>query len=121
MARSKDQLTDVLQVEYDTLVKMTRIYCSANCHAGACPCGSCSELLAYAARRLARCPYGDIKPTCAKCPIHCYSRDNREQVRQIMRYAGPRMLFRHPITAVRHLLHSRKPVPERPRRKKANQ
>jgi hypothetical protein len=28
----------------------------------------------------------------------------REQIRQVMRYAGPRMLLHHPIHAVLHLL-----------------
>jgi hypothetical protein len=26
----------------------------------------------------------------------------REQVKEVMRYAGPRMIFRHPVLAVMH-------------------
>ncbi len=37
----------------------------------------------------------------------------RERVRVVMRYAGPRMLFRHPILAVRHLLDERRPLSEK--------
>jgi hypothetical protein len=29
----------------------------------------------------------------------------RERIRQVMRYAGPRMLFNHPILSVFHLIH----------------
>jgi hypothetical protein len=69
-------------------------------------------LLEYAETKLDGCPYGEAKPTCRKCPIHCYRPEPKEQMRQIMLYAGPRMLFSHPILALRHLLHERKPVPE---------
>jgi len=44
------------------------------------------------------------KPTCAKCPVHCYQRDRREQARVMMRYAGPRMLWEHPVLSLRHWL-----------------
>jgi hypothetical protein len=42
------------------------------------------------------------KPVCVKCPVHCYQRFRREQVKAVMRYAGPRMLWRHPILSLRH-------------------
>ncbi|MDW2205093.1 nitrous oxide-stimulated promoter family protein, partial [Vibrio sp. 1636] len=32
----------------------------------------------------------------------------------VMRYSGPRMLLKHPILAVRHLLHEKREVPEKP-------
>jgi hypothetical protein len=54
--------------------------------------------------RLDTCPFQAGKTTCAKCPIHCYKPDMREQVRTVMRYAGPRMLLRHPILALWHLV-----------------
>jgi len=50
---------------------------------------------------MSRCPFGPDKPTCAKCPIHCYKPQVRERVREVMRFAGPRMLLRHPVLAVR--------------------
>lgn len=37
------------------------------------------------------------------CPVHCYKRDMRERMRQVMRYAGPRMLWVHPVAALRHV------------------
>ena len=61
------------------------------------------ELLAYAHARLDRCPFGEGKKTCRRCPVHCYKRDMRERMRQVMRYAGPRMIGVHPVAALRHL------------------
>ena len=77
-------------------------------------CDSCAALLVYATRRLDRCVFGDNKPTCAKCTVHCYSAEKREDVRAVMRYAGPRMMWRHPVLAVRHVLDGRRPAPALP-------
>jgi len=60
--------------------------------------------LRYADGRLEKCPYGTDKPTCARCPIHCYKREQREQARTVMKYAGPRMPGRHPWLSLAHLL-----------------
>ena len=35
-------------------------------------------------------------------------------MKRIMRWAGPRMLWRHPILTIRHLIDDRRPVPELP-------
>ncbi len=67
-------------------------------------CAECLELARYAALRLGRCPWGGAKPVCAKCAVHCYSPDMRRRIREVMRYAGPRMLFLHPVLGLRHLL-----------------
>ena len=83
---------------------MTGIYCSDHHDAGGDDlCGECRRFLDYAEQRLLKCPYGQAKPTCAKCPIHCYKRVQREQARVIMRYSGPRMMFRHPWLSLLHL------------------
>lgn len=95
-----------LKREHETLVAMTRIYCAhhhpGHPDAGMCP--DCQGLMAYAEKRLQKCPYGPDKPTCAKCPVHCYKPAQREEARQIMRFAGPRMTWRHPIYSLFHLL-----------------
>jgi hypothetical protein len=67
-------------------------------------CSDCEALLAYAGHRLARCRFGQSKPTCAHCTVHCYERSRREQIRAVMRYSGPRMTARHPILALAHLV-----------------
>jgi hypothetical protein len=84
---------------------MTGIYCSDHHGTGTGnPCEECRDFLAYAEQRLLKCPYGQEKPTCAKCPIHCYKRVQKEQARVIMRYAGPRMMLRHPWLSLLHLV-----------------
>jgi hypothetical protein len=106
--------------ELNTLAAMLRIYCRDH-HAAAAPdeqglCAECGELLAYARKRLAGCPFGVDKPTCAHCQIHCYGPQQREAVRVVMRHAGPRMLWRHPLLALAHLLiDGRRPAPPKPR------
>ena len=67
-------------------------------------CPECAALLDYALRRLDSCRFGNGKPSCRKCPVHCYRADMRERIRTVMRWAGPRMIFHHPIAATRHLL-----------------
>ncbi len=83
-------------------------------------CADCQELFDYSCFRLAKCPYKEEKPTCEKCPIHCYRPDQRRLIREVMRYAGPRILLEHPILAVKHMIASRRPVPpprsKRPKR-----
>jgi hypothetical protein len=88
-----------------TMSKMVGIYCSAH-HgtSGDALCADCRVFLDYAETRLHKCPYGEEKPTCANCPVHCYKPAQREQARKIMRFAGPRMLLRHPLLAIRHQL-----------------
>ena len=67
-------------------------------------CPECAALLDYALRRLDSCRFGNGKPSCRKCPVHCYRADMRERIRTVMRWAGPRMIFHHPLAATRHLL-----------------
>jgi hypothetical protein len=100
--------------ELKTIAVMLRIACRDRHGAAAGLCAECEALLQYATRRLALCPYGADKPTCANCRIHCYGRRQREQVRETMRYAGPRMLLRHPYLAVMHIVDGRRPAPPRP-------
>lgn len=66
-------------------------------------CPDCAELLEYALSRLSRCPFGVKKTSCRKCPVHCYRPDMKVRIRAVMRYSGPRMMFYHPVAALRHL------------------
>lgn len=98
-----------------TVAAMIRIYCEGLHGASHGElCGSCADHLDYAHGRLARCPFGGEKTTCRNCPIHCYRAGEREAMRNVMRYAGPRMLARHPIAAIRHLWIERKEPPPWP-------
>lgn len=98
--------------EKKTVAAMIRIYCRDKHGGRAGLCETCRQLEAYALQRLDKCPFGDAKSTCARCPVHCYRPAMREQIRQVMRYAGPRMLLHHPVLAVRHLLDERKAAPK---------
>ncbi|ACS85835.1 nitrous oxide-stimulated promoter family protein [Musicola paradisiaca] len=73
-----------------------------------------TQLLAYAVKRLEKCYYGENKPACKHCPIHCYQPAKREAIKAVMRWSGPRMLIHHPILAIRHLIDDHKPVPPKP-------
>ncbi len=87
---------------------MVAMYCGDHHGGGEELCAECGELLAYARRRLGACPFGADKPTCAKCPVHCYAPAARERVREVMRHSGPRMLARHPALGVAHLIDGRR-------------
>jgi len=94
-----------LRREFRTMEHMVDLYCRAH-HAGSGSgrCPRCEQFLAYAERRLQKCPYGEDKPTCANCPIHCYKPEPREFAREMMRWSGPRMMTRHPYLALMHVL-----------------
>jgi len=94
--------------ELKTIRAMLRIACRERHGTAAGLCAECTALADYAARRLAFCPYGADKPTCVNCRIHCYGP---------RRFAGPRMLLRHPYLAVMHVVDGRRPAP--PRRNEA--
>lgn len=87
---------------------MILIYCKAHHAPGGGLCPDCADLMGYAGRRIEKCPFGAGKPVCNQCTVHCYKPDMRERIREVMRYAGPRMLAYHPVLAVRHLLRSRR-------------
>jgi hypothetical protein len=111
-----------LKSERRMINAMIALYCREQHAGGRELCPDCVGLAMYANQRLDKCPYPEAeKPTCAQCPIHCYKPVCREQIRVVMRYAGPRMLTRRPVLAVRHLLHGRRPIPERPRRRPEGQ
>ena len=96
--------------ELKTLETMIGMYCRHH-HDGRPLCAECADLSEYAQRRLERCVFGDAKPTCANCVVHCYRADMRERVRTMMRWAGPRMLFRHPVIGILHKLDGLRPAP----------
>ena len=100
--------------EKRTLATMIRIYCRQQHHTAQGLCPECNELLDYAKKRLDRCPYQDGKTTCAKCPIHCYRPAMRTRIREVMRYAGPRMIYLHPIMAAFHMIDGLRQEPLEP-------
>ena len=91
--------------ERSTVRKMIAIYCRDQHGRGSGLCEACEALHAYAMERLDRCPFGPGKSPCSKCPVHCYRPEMRERIRDVMRYAGPRMWLRDPLATLRHILH----------------
>lgn len=93
--------------EKSTVSMMIALYCRKN-HGGHALCPECAALDAYARQRSDRCPMMETKTFCSNCRIHCYRPDMRARIREVMRFSGPRMIFHHPIMALRHVIETRK-------------
>lgn len=90
--------------EWQTVLTMITLYCRHHHHGdGTALCTECQALADYAEVRLSRCRFAANKPTCRRCPVHCYRPDMRQRMQAVMRYAGPRMFLRHPLMSLRHL------------------
>ena len=85
---------------------MIALYCRKK-HSTKELCNDCRALLEYADRRTMACPRMAEKTFCSQCESHCYRQDMRERIREVMRFAGPRIIFYHPIAALRHLYYSK--------------
>ena len=91
--------------ERETVTCMISLYCHhkhGSAHGVMCP--QCAELHEYAMKRLSACPFQAGKTTCGKCKVHCYRPDMRERIREVMKFSGPRMMWRHPYLAFMHFL-----------------
>lgn len=66
-------------------------------------------LKAYACSRIDKCPFMAEKTFCSQCRVQCYGQKEREQIREVMKYSGPRMLFRKPGMVIRHALAGKDP------------
>lgn len=93
--------------EKETVSLMIALYCRKN-HGGKEFCPECAALKDYAWKRIDKCPLMETKTFCSNCKVHCYKADMRERIRAVMRFSGPRMLFHHPVMAVRHLIETKK-------------
>ncbi|MEI7503464.1 MAG: nitrous oxide-stimulated promoter family protein [Paludibacter sp.] len=92
-----------IEAEKRTVTYMIGLYCRKK-HKINTLCSDCEQLKNYALERLDKCPFGDEKTACKDCKVHCYKVDRREQIRQVMRFAGPRMLIYYPLDYFRHLM-----------------
>ena len=94
--------------EKEVVSEMIALYCRKQ-HGrknGLCP--ECEALAAYAGQRSDKCPFMETKTFCSNCKVHCYKPEMREKIRAVMRFSGPRMIFRRPVTALRHVLEVKK-------------
>lgn len=87
---------------------MIRLYCKKQHGTKKALCPECEALAQYAMLRSDRCPFMETKTFCTNCRVHCYKPEMRENIRQVMRFSGPRMIFYHPVLAVRHVIESKK-------------
>lgn len=94
--------------EKSTVTRMIRIYCHKKHGTKNTLCPDCAALSRYAMQRSDKCPFMETKTFCSNCRVHCYKPEMREKIRAVMRFSGPRMLFYHPIMAVRHVIESKK-------------
>lgn len=107
-----DKVEKKRQKEQYVVEEMIRLYCRKN-HPKAkrqkgLMCPECQELLNYARLRSKKCPFMKEKTFCANCKVHCYKPEMREQIRQVMRFSGSKMLLYHPVLAIWHLVCSNK-------------
>jgi hypothetical protein len=103
--------------EKATLRAMIGLYCRDLHHSGDVLCEECAALLEYALARLDKCTFGADKPKCSDCTVHCYKPAMRERIRDVMRYSGPRMMVRHPVLALGHVVDGVLHRPAKPARK----
>ncbi|MBF0608473.1 MAG: nitrous oxide-stimulated promoter family protein [Candidatus Magnetobacterium sp. LHC-1] len=97
-----------IAIEKKSVKIMIDMYCKKHHPEVYGSCSQCSELLNYSWMRLDKCVYQNDKPTCSKCPIHCYKPAMRQKIKAVMRYSGKWMIFKTPILAILHSLYGLK-------------
>ncbi|MDD5674088.1 MAG: nitrous oxide-stimulated promoter family protein [Chitinivibrionales bacterium] len=95
--------------EAKTIRVMVGLYCRDQHGFAVQPCPECAEIISYVLGKLEKCPWGEKKPVCAQCTIHCYEKSMRARIAKVMRHSGPRMAARHPLLALSHLLNKFSP------------
>lgn len=106
--KRKIRVEDKREREKEMVSLMIKIYCRKNHHCKTGLCEDCAELDTYARLRSDKCPFMESKTFCSNCKVHCYKLEMREKIRKVMRFSGPRMIFYHPVAAIRHVIESRK-------------
>lgn len=90
-----------IETEIVLIEKMIGLYCKKQ-HKQVPLCADCTALSEYARARLRHCPFGNNKTSCSECSIHCYKKDMQEQIKKVMRFSGPRILFYFPFLAFQY-------------------
>lgn len=103
MKITKD-ITSKREREKVMVTEMIALYCRRHHGTLGALCSDCAELAQYARDRSDHCPFMEHKTFCSNCKVHCYRGDMRTRIREVMRFSGPRMLFHHPVMAVRHVI-----------------
>lgn len=98
-----ESIEEKREQEEETVSRMISIYCHAKHHTKKGLCPECLQLEEYARSRSRQCPFMESKTFCSCCKVHCYRPDMKEQIRQVMRFSGWRMMFVDPVQALRHV------------------
>lgn len=101
-------IQDKRQREKQMVSQMIALYCRRTHHTRGALCPDCAALNQYACARSDRCPFMETKTFCSNCRVHCYKPDMREKIRIVMRFSGPRMIFYHPVAAIRHVVETKR-------------
>ena len=88
--------------------QMIQLYCRKKHNTKGELCEECRSLTEYALLRSDKCPFMETKTFCSNCKVHCYKPDMREQIKDVMRFSGPRMMLYHPVAAIRHVIESKR-------------
>lgn len=99
-----------IQEEKDLIETMISIYCKGKGHKrkeNQELCESCNELKIFAFLQINKCVKLDTnqKAICGLCKYKCYSRNKEMELKmkEVMKYSGPRMIFKHPIKTIKHV------------------
>lgn len=103
-----DKIVKKREREKKMVSLMIKLYCNKRHHTGKVLCEECTQLNEYAIMRSDKCPFMETKTFCSNCKVHCYKQNMREKIRKVMRFSGPRMIFRHPVAAIRHVVESKR-------------
>lgn len=62
------------------------------------------ELVMKAFRHAERCPHSFYKTFCHQCPTTCYKLTDLEQIEPIMKYAGRKIMMKHPLIGTKFVI-----------------
>lgn len=96
-----------IEKEKDIVEEMISLYCRKNHKIKDEICEECEALKIYALSRTENCPImknTQAKGFCSRCKVRCYEPIAREKIRKVMRFSGHRLLFKHPILVIKHLI-----------------
>ena len=103
--RTAEQTERKRETEKQVIAQMIALYCKGQGHTRGEDglCAQCRALTAYVIQRSDHCPFMAEKTFCSNCRVHCYAPEQRAQIKAVMRYAAPRMMYRRPVMAVHHV------------------
>ncbi|OUP50359.1 nitrous oxide-stimulated promoter family protein [Lachnoclostridium sp. An181] len=104
MKQQSEKAENRRKKEQRVVEEMILLYCKKNHRKKEGVCEECARLLEYAKLRSQNCPFMETKTFCSNCKVHCYSPKMREEIRKVMRFSGPRMLFHRPGMAIWHVV-----------------